>query len=285
MPAVTSILDGGLGNQMFQFAAARALSLRQGAALRLDLRRLRARDHRPYGLGDFHAGGRFETIESGELPAAPRRAVRLVHALLGKKDYHLETAFPFDRSVMTLRPPVVLDGYFQSELYFADQAAVIRADFAPSAEKQAVVSELARRLLPEGPSVSLHVRRGDYATAENQAVHGLLDPTYYAAALALLAGKVTATVCVFTDDPAWVRANLALPASARYVSEHTASPAEDLMLMARCSHHITANSSFSWWGAWLNPDPAKIVITPSQWFQPGSGLDTRDLRPAGWLSV
>jgi hypothetical protein len=93
------------------------------------------------------------------------------------------------------------------------------------------------------------------------------------------------TICVFTDDTSWVRANLTLPPETRYVSELTSSALEDLILMSRCSHHITANSSFSWWGAWLNPNSGKIVITPAQWFQPSSGIDTRDLRPSGWLVV
>jgi hypothetical protein len=143
---------------------------------------------------------------------------------------------------------------------------------------------LTERLLPTVPTLSLHVRRGDYTHPATMAVHGLMGPDYYARAVRLVAERVGPTVaCVFTDDPVWTRANLALPPKSRIISDHTKSALEDLVLMSRCSHHITANSSFSWWGAWLNPRADKVVVTPERWFQPASGLDTRDLRPDGWL--
>jgi hypothetical protein len=185
-----------------------------------------------------------------------------------------------------VNPPARLEGYFQSERYFEDVAEVIRADFTPPADELGRLDDLASRLLPSGPKVALHVRRGDYTNPATMAVHGLMGPEYYARARHLLAERTgPSAVCVFTDDPAWVRANLGLPADSVFVSEHTRSAVEDLILMSRCSHHITANSSFSWWGAWLNPKPDKVVVTPSRWFQPTSGLDTRDLRPAGWLQA
>ncbi len=287
MPTVTSIIDGGLGNQMFQYAAARALSLRLGAGLTLDLRRLNRRGHRPFDLAGFALAPNHHTLTAGRPPRPPGRLKRWVRSTLGIRDYFHETSFPFNPAVFALSAPVTLDGYFQSELYFTEQAEVIRGDFQPAATHVRAIEQLAHRLIPADPSVSLHVRRGDYVEAKNQAFHGLTPLAYYERALAILAQRLPAspTVCVFTDDPAWVRAHMPLPADTRYISEHTASALEDLLLMSRCSHHITANSSFSWWGAWLNPNPAKIVITPAQWFQPSSGLDTRDLRPASWLTA
>jgi hypothetical protein len=287
MPAVTSIIDGGLGNQMFQYAAARALSLRLGANLVLDLRRLNQRGHRAFDLAGFALASNHRTLTAGRPPKPPGRLKRLVRSTLGIRDYFHETSFPFNPAVFNLSAPVTLDGYFQSERYFTEQAEVIRVDFQPATSRARAIERLTHRLIPAGPSVSLHVRRGDYVEAKNQSVHGLTPLAYYERALAMLVEQLHAmpTVCVFTDDPAWVRAHLPLPADTRYISEQTASALEDLLLMSRCSHHITANSSFSWWGAWLNPHPAKIVITPAQWFQPSSGLDTRDLRPASWLTA
>ena len=282
MSRVTVVLDGGLGNQMFQYAAGRALSLRTGATLELDLRRLRAGGRRPYGLSDFALPSGTRLLADGPPVRRPGALRRL---LPWTQRFFRESGFAYDPRFPGLRAPLTLDGYFQSERYFAEAADSLRAELRPRRELAPAIDALAAEILPPGPRVSLHVRRGDYADPAIQAVHGLLGPDYYARALAAIAETSGSAprVCVFTDDSAWVRAHLPLPPDACYVSERTRTPLEDLMLMAKCHHHITANSSFSWWGAWLNPGPAKVVVTPSRWFQPGSGLDDRDLRPAGWL--
>ena len=286
-PSVTSVIDGGIGNQMFQYAAARALSLRLGANLTLDVRRLNQRGHRSFGLASFTLTPDCQLITVGAPVRPPGKFGRFVRSALGISNYFREKSFAYDPDVSDLSAPVTLDGYFQSERYFIAEASSIRADFRPRESLADGIERLAGNVLPAGASVSLHVRRGDYVEAKNQAFHGLTPLSYYDRALARLSERVPEmpTICVFTDDPAWVRTNLTLPTGTRYVSEHTSTALEDLILMSRCSHHITANSSFSWWGAWLNPRADKIVITPSQWFQPSAGLDTRDLRPPDWLIV
>jgi hypothetical protein len=180
-----------------------------------------------------------------------------------------------------------MEGYFQSERYFTDVSQAIREDFTPREDLLAEISRTAEKLIPQGACVSLHVRRGDYTNPATMAVHGLLDASYYEKALRLVVERAgqTLPICVFTDDPTWVRANLALPGEPRFVSEHTRTPLQDMILMSRCTHHITANSSFSWWGAWLNPNHGKIVVTPREWFRPISRLDTHDLRPSDWIQI
>lgn len=286
-PLVTSVIDGGIGNQMFQYAAARALSFRLGANLALDVRRLNQRGHRSFDLASFTLAPGYQVVAAGAPRRPPGKLGRLVRATLGIRDYFSEKSFAYDPDILGLSAPVTLDGYFQSERYFIAEASLIRADFQPKASLADGIERLAGSVLPAGTSVSLHVRRGDYVEAKNQAFHGLTPLTYYERALVRLSERlaITPTICVFTDDPGWVRSNLSLPSGTRYVSEHTSTALEDLVLMSRCSHHITANSSFSWWGAWLNPRADKIVITPSQWFQPNAALDTRDLRPPSWLTV
>lgn len=285
MSKVCVALDGGLGNQMFQYAAGRALALRTRATLALDLRGIIRRGQRPYGLGDFVLGEATELIVEGAPPRRGRLA-RLLARLSGAPPSFREAGFAYDERSEGLGAPVRLEGYFQSERYFAAAAETIRADFTARAGLRGEVDALAGSLLPAGPSISLHVRRGDYTDPAVMKVHGLMGADYYERALRALADRTgPATVCVFTDDPAWVRAHLRLPPDTRFVSEHTRSALQDLIIMSRCSHHVTANSSFSWWGAWLNPSPGKIVVTPERWFQPVAGLDTRDLRPAGWLRL
>lgn len=284
---ITSILDGGLGNQMFQYAAGRATSARLGAPLTLDLRRLKKAGARDYALNVFALKQGVKLLTEGEPPEAPRRRYRLLRRLLGMRDYYQEQGFPYDAAILGVSAPVTLDGYFQNDRYFADIADAIRCEFTPRAELKDEIEALAARLLPADTSVSLHVRRGDYVNPATMKVHGLIEPEYYARALRLLEGRIGGkpVVCVFTDDPAWARSHLELPANARFVSEHTHSAVQDLVLMSRCTHHITANSSFSWWGAWLNPNQGKVVVTPREWFRPEIGIDTRDLRPSGWLMI
>ena len=285
MKKIVVAMEGGLGNQMFQYAAGRALALRTGTHLGLDLRPLLRHGQRAYGLADFQLNQGLELITDGR-PEHVGGLRRLFRRLTSGEQTFRESGFAYDERIRSVEAPVRLEGYFQSERYFSDAADTLRADFTPHPELLAAIDTLAERLLPPGPRLSLHVRRGDYANPATMAVHGLMAPEYYDRALSAvteLVGQVT--VCVFTDEPAWVRANLRLPAETRFISEQTRTALQDLVLMSRCNHHITANSSFSWWGAWLNPQPDKVVITPEHWFQPAAGLDARDLRPAGWLEV
>ena len=151
---------------------------------------------------------------------------------------------------------VYLKGYWQSERYFKSVETAIRDDFRivtpPLPENAAILTELAQM-----PAISLHIRRGDYVSnSRTNATHGTCTLDYYARAVELIAGKMAEKPVIFTfsDDPAWVRENLTLPHEMR-VMEHNDSDHnyEDLRLMSACRHHIIANSSFSWWGAWLNP--------------------------------
>jgi len=287
MTKVVVALDGGLGNQMFQHAAGKSVAVRVGMPLALDLRPLLQRGGRAYGLGDFRLGENTELLTEGAPVRRAGRLQRLFRRLTGGSQTFEEASLAYDERIRGLQAPVRLEGYFQSERYFVEMADQIRRDFTPRADLLAEIDALAFRLLPKEPSISLHIRRGDYTSPAVMAVHGLLDAAYYDRALRLVAERTgnTLPICVFTDDPAWVRANLTLPSDTRFISEYTRTALQDLVLMSRCTHHITANSSFSWWGAWLNPNEDKIVVTPQEWFRPASGLDTRDLRPEGWLQI
>lgn len=286
MKNIVVALDGGLGNQMFQYAAGRSVSLRAGLPLELDLRTLLARGQRDYALGGFVLGENVKLLAEGAPPGSGRLS-RLFRLITARGRTFREAGFAYDDRVRSIAAPVRLEGYFQSDRYFSAFADVIRQDFAPRREAMGEIDRLAAQLLPAGPCCSLHARRGDYARPEISAVHGLLGVDYYARALQMMAERTgqSLPICVFTDDPTWARSHLPLSSMACFVSEHTRTPMQDLALMSRCSHHITANSSFSWWGAWLNPSQDKVVITPREWFRPESGLDASDLRPAGWLAA
>lgn len=178
------------------------------------------------------------------------------------------------------------DGYWQSERYFVDAADIIRAEFKPRLALEPENAATAAAI--DGvTAVSVHVRRGDYVTDKvTNAYHGVCSLDYYRAAIARIAERVASPhLFVFSDDHAWVQENLRSNYPTTYVTANSPDRGyRDMQLMSRCRHHIIANSSFSWWGAWLNPRPDKVVVAPARWFIDKSN-DTRDLLPGEWLRV
>ena len=181
---------------------------------------------------------------------------------------------------------VYLDGYWQSEKYFLGITETIRREFSLRQPLDGADREFAEAIAGED-SVSIHVRRGDYVSnpAANR-FHGLCGVEYYRKCMKILSEKVEAPrFVVFTDDPAWARANMAVPFGTIFVDwDQPRRGSVDLELMRRCRHHIIANSSFSWWGAWLCENPGKLVLAPARWLL-DSSMDTGDLIPGTWMRV
>jgi hypothetical protein len=298
-PIVSVELMGGLGNQMFQYAAGHALARRTGATLRLDLSHFAQSSKRRYLLDCFAAPA---PISQEPLPGAWRglahalalRACRRLglstRSLQGGWDIYNETVFHFDAALGALVPPVHLKGYFQSELYFRDVADEIRKLFTIRvATRPAFATQRDAIAAAEWP-VSIHVRRGDYVSDPMvRDVHGTCDDAYYRRAIALAERLATKppTYFVFSDDVARAREVLAHVENAVYIDGDITRPWEDLALMAACRGHVIANSSFSWWGAWLDPHPDKWVVAPRQWFTPAYArtVSTADLFCPGWISL
>jgi hypothetical protein len=298
-PLVITRLIGGLGNQMFQYATGRALALRRGAVLKLDISGFAAPGpdtKRRYELDPLRIQGSAardaDLIRFGRnsKPRSPRidRVFRLLRINWRGVDwpvYH-EPHFHFDPTLNELSPPVYLNGFWQSEKYFLDIAEVLRQEFTPAAAFDPVNTAVAKQIDVVN-AVSLHVRRGDYVSdPTTNRFHGICSPDYYQRAVDYITTRVGAPhLFVFSDDQPWTRANLRFAVPMTFVDAN--SPAcgyRDMQLMARCRHHIVANSSFSWWGAWLNPLPEKIVLAPRRWFSAPAG-DTRDLIPPNWVRL
>lgn len=200
--------------------------------------------------------------------------------------YYRELRFRFDPRLATLPDNVCLEGFWQSEKYFSNIGNIIRREFTTRSALKGINARLAE-IIAATDSISLHIRRGDYVT--NPAAlsyHGTCDMTYYATALEVIGQQVIKPhVFVFSDDPAWAAANLKTGMPTTFVdSNDTASGPNDLELIRRCRHHIIANSSFSWWGAWLNENPEKTVIAPTRWFR-DARVNTGDLIPENWLRI
>jgi hypothetical protein len=286
-------LLGGLGNQMFQYAAARALADRTGSPLLLDVGEFAHYKLRRYELDALQVRAQVAPAAAVAVPApgpVARRARALWQRVFPRPPREVpvyrERSFRFDAGLLQQRAPVQLEGYWQSEMYFRDAADAIRRDFTVIEEPDEGNRAILRRM-QDGVAVSVHVRRGDYVNNPTTAAyHGSCSPEYYRQAVDHIAGRCgPLTLFVFSDDQEWVRANLPFAHPTVYVD---CNPPErgvwDMHLMKHCRHHVVANSSFSWWGAWLNPSPEKIVVAPRRWFT-DPGIDTSDLVPAGWTRI
>jgi Glycosyl transferase family 11 len=296
MSTVIARLIGGLGNQMFQYAAGRALALRHRARLKLDVSGFERHGLRRYELQSYPVATSIATpqeIATCEQSAAGGRKAmfRSVRRMLGltlppSTRHYREPHFHFDAALAKQCLPVLIDGYWQSECYFADAADVIRGELTPRAPLEPANAAMAAEI-GRVEAVSLHVRRGDYVSnAHTNAYHGVCSLDYYRAAVEHIKARTSKPhLFVFSDDRDWTRANLRSDLPTTFVD---ANPPErgfrDMQLMSRCRHHIIANSSFSWWGAWLNPSPFKIVVAPQRWFAAGPN-DTRDLLPTNWVRL
>lgn len=284
-------LNGGLGNQMFQYAAGRALAVRHGTTLKLDISNFGGNPERNYRLAAFDI--KASIADKGEIEALRRDNVvqRLFRrmpllATTIRISHVRERFFQYDSGFSTLPDNVYLDGYWQSERYFHDIEDIIRADFTFVAEPDPVNREIAGRIA-NTDSVAVHVRRGDYVSnAVARDYHGVLALEYYNRAVSWICGQVAEPhFYVFSDDPAWARDNLRVDHPVEYIDHNPPNrDYEDLRLMALCRNQVVANSSFSWWGAWLNHNPKKKIVAPARWFnQPD--IDTSDLCPREWYRL
>jgi hypothetical protein len=291
---IISHIIGGLGNQMFQYAVGRALSITQQQALLLDIE-----DFANYPL---HQG--FELERVFNCPVTVANSKDISHVLGWQSNKHIKTRltsprwaklrnrhfivephFHYWSAIHQLSSSVYLFGYWQSEHYFQNIIDIIRADFSFKPVLNAKNSEVAQKI-SQVNAVSIHIRRGDYVqNPAALAVHGLCSLAYYQAAIKTMAESINQPhFFIFSDDIAWVKANINIAFPCEYISHNQGADSyNDMRLMSLCQHHIIANSSFSWWGAWLNPSPTKIVIAPKQWF--AIDKNTCDLLPNNWIKL
>ena len=279
---------------MFQYAAGRALALNLADSFKLDTSGFVG-----YGL---HQGFELDRVFSCELDIASRdevcdllgwRSKMPVRRILMRQDFALfrgahfviEPHFHYWRGINKTPRNSYISGYWQSEQYFQDHISIIRSDFKfkiPFSEHNA---ELAKKI-GQVNAVSLHVRRGDYAANPIVlATHGLCSLQYYKEAIRFVSERVNEPYFfIFSDDIEWVKDNLEIGFQHQYIDHNYGLESyNDMRLMSLCQHHIIANSSFSWWGAWLNPSPAKLVVSPEKWFS--NDNQATDLIPREWVRL
>lgn len=261
-------LIGGIGNQMFEYAAGRAVAERTGQELKLDISAYKYDAKRQYSLSCFNTIENFLDVKN----------------YFRAKQYN-EQHFHFDPDLLKTSGNIYMNGYWQSEKYFKDIEDIIRKDFTfkefVKPKNDSVKSEIQ---MHHNNSISIHVRRGDYVSnPQTNEYHGVLPIKYYEKAASIITDKIKDPYFfIFSDDINWCKSNFKLDYPTRFVEGNR--DWEDMQLMVYCKNHIIANSAFSWWGAWLSPFKEKIVISPKDWFA-GADLDIKDLIPERWIRL
>lgn len=293
-------LRGGLGNQLFQYAAGKALAEHHGTELALDLYTYLKHPYRKFELSKFNIDAREATRDEVHRFTGSNPIVRYINKrenyfrsvnVFAQPHYHFYDDF------LSLPGDLYLSGYWQSEKYFLSNAPAISKQFTPKAPLDPRNISL-QAAIQSGNSVAIHVRRGDYASLTNySSFFGTLPVGYYKNAIDKLRNEISDPVFYFfSDDPEWCRQNFS-DIKAEFVDHNKGEDAyKDLLLMSFCKHNIIANSTFSWWGAWLNQRPDKKVIAPLQWFRtnyltkkepvyPSRFYNTKDLIPPSWVRI
>ncbi len=286
-------LFGGLGNQMFQYAFSRTLSfIKKDPDIRFDIEWFETNKvdtKRYFALDIFGIEKNFASItDLKKLKNSNGFFTRVLRKItknrLGYKKTHFTDA-SFDLMKALSQKNIYLDGYWQKEKYFSEIKDNLNEIFEIKKQLPDSVIEAAS-LIKSTDSVSLHVRRGDYVSDQKTfEFHGVCDLSYYQKACEAISKKIkNPSFFVFSDDIAWCKANLKLENA--YFMDFEKNDYSDLFLMSLCKGNVIANSSFSYWGAYLNKNPDKIVISPKKWFKnEEADKKTEGLIPKSWIRI
>ena len=290
--AVVTRIRGGLGNQLFGYAAGRALADRLDASLILDCRD----PDRPVYLDRYAINARFlrdgpsnVRVRYAKLQRRYGTVVAEVHRLFPRltrvdgqifRVFEERGPFTYGEEFGSVKGAVYLNGYWQSFRYFHEIWPVIRAELQPKADLNEPNSRWLETIRGRSNAICVHVRRADYLKTS----FGLCSPAYYKNAAAVMRERAGAgaTFFVFSDDLPWCRDHLPI-SGAVFIEGNGDDPVSELRLMAACRHHIIANSTFSWWAAWLGHHEQQVVIAPEPWISTVSHCP--DLIPGNWTKL
>lgn len=287
---IVTKIRGGLGNQLFQWAAGLNLARQHNTELLLD-------------TGNY-AINHARNFELEKLGIKINTADEQVVARTKAKQFYKQPFFHFDYRFLTLPDETFLRGYFCSDKYFSSCAIEVKSvlnkalgEIELNSDQTNIVNQI-----KQSQAVAIHVRRGDYVSNSTyNDFFGTCSTDYYQAAISAVEELQGNSVkfFVFSDDLNWAKDNLRLRDTSVFVDTNRGADSYlDMLFMAECSHNIIANSTFSWWSAWSNPNPSKIVIGPSKWFrsnyrtESGRGVwiknphyYTGDIYPSTWIAL
>jgi|TARA_B110000037_G_C17096062_1_gene496015 hypothetical protein len=283
-------LNGGLGNQIFQYAAAYSLAIKNQDVLKIDLNN---QSTSSYGLELMNFNIRAQIASSEEVKSlrSPYGAFSSIKRIINQKvlkryfhDWHPE--------IMTLTGDIYLDGYFQSNLYFSKVRDQLFKEITLNRRLLNNCLDICNLINSEQCPVSVHLRRGDYVNnSRNKVLHDICTPEYFYAAIKQIESDFTGvTLCIFSDDVEWVKKNYAWKLNTIFISDKlgknrdSLSASEELFLMSNCHHNIISNSTFSWWGAYLNQNKKKKVIAPNLWNR-SQIFKHKNIIPIDWIQI
>ena len=293
-------IKAGLGNQLFQYACGRALSLRNNDILKLDLTVWdQFEDFRtfkgawmtedgyldPYSLQHFNIVENIASHDEIQQLKYPRGRLSSLYFKIRTKLGLFNVSFV--PRILKKKGDQYLDGYWQTEKYFRDHAATIRNELTLKKPMSSEAQDLLKEIQSKKISIAIHVRRGTITKAgSTHLFFGICSNSYYERAIDLILKKINggAHIFVFSDSINLVKDEISIKYPVTYVTPKMMTDYEELILMSMCNHNVIANSSFSWWGAWLNSHPDKIVIAPRRWTKEKNYI-YRDIIPKSWLRI
>ena len=278
---VEVVISGGMGNQLFQYAAGQSLSKRLNSELALDLSwymHSQGLSQRRMELDKFVDLKDVQILRTSIHPKAHQiRRVLQGYKIIDDSNYNPEK---FDSFVSNR--DIRINGYWQSERYFSKIADELRDSIVRSEFGSTLTSEVARSIVAS-KCIGLHVRRGDYiADPKTKAFHGVCDVNYFLASVEFISqSRIIDSLFIFSDDIAWCTENLKFDKETKII-DSSICDTDQLKLLSLCNHHIISNSSFSWWAAWIGMKEGQTVVYPSSWFADGSSMESM---PLGWIAL
>ncbi|RKS45138.1 glycosyl transferase family 11 [Gillisia mitskevichiae] len=287
-------LQGGLGNQMFQYAIARILGEKNHTPVVLEKSFFILKEKKPgHTPRDFELNiFNNEYLISSDLHVNKFTNLSFLNKVRKKLGCNypktfLEEKFTFNPEALLVKPPVILHGYFQSYKYYDGYEALVKQIFEFPVNKLDEVNSSLLYRIKETTAISIHIRRGDFINdMKTKTFHGNCSIDYYLKAINFFVSKFSGfQLFFFSDDSEWVKEKFETLPNPKLFIDHNKGENnwKDMFLMSSCSHNIIANSSFSWWAAWLNNNPNKTVIAPKNWF--AKDIDTNDLIPDQWIRL
>lgn len=279
---------------MFQYALGKSLAIKNNTDLYLDLSWYESSGsstQRKFGLDIFNTDFKIANAKliSDTKPLAFKflntLLVRLKLGSVQARNYFVEGKIGFNSSFKKIGKVCYINGYWQSYKYFQEYRDLVESDFTLTKKCLSQLNTSYLERIINNNSVSIHVRRSDYTLNHSKSVHGTLSSDYYIDAIRIMQEKINSPCFfVFSDDIDWAKETF------KDIDRCSVIRAQydylDLYLMSHCKNNIIANSSFSWWGSWLNSNPKKIVIAPYQWFSSEAmNKQTNDLIPETWLRL
>ena len=296
---IITSLNSGLGNQMFQYAAGKSLARHLKSELLLDITWYKNSDKaqtpRFFELMVFPIKDKIaeeDVIEQHIRPSSKGIFNRIKYKINRNKPIHkqwsfIEPHFHFYKDFFKAKAPVLIQGYWQSEKYFQSISEEIKTLYTLEIPENDPNYKWVQLINSQSNAVCIHVRRGDMVNNPEVAeMHGSCNIDYYNQAMSYIESKVEQpTYFVFSDDIEWCKENLNSKFPIEFVTGNEGERAHwKIQLMRHCKHNIIANSTFSWWGAWLNNNPNKIVVAPLKWFNKIEA-NTQDLIPENWKRI